>query len=60
MLDQGLVKLASTIGDLISAGLQLAERLGQRDAFLEALDGVLATGRRATDEALRRKHGGGP
>lgn len=42
----------------IESIISLAEGLGQRDAVLSALDGVLAAARARTDADLERKHRG--
>jgi hypothetical protein len=55
-LDPGLVQLISAGAQLLSAGLSLAAKLGQRDAFLDAMDAGLAVMRQRTDVDLARKH----
>lgn len=56
MLDPALLTVAQTIGALIGAGISLAERLGQRDAFIATLDAGLAAARDRTDRDLEAKH----
>lgn len=59
MLDPALLAIAQTIGSLVRAGISLAERLGQRDPFIAALDAGLAAARDRTDRDLEAKHGRG-
>ena len=56
----GWQTIVEVIGKLFTVGLSLAESLGQRDAYLEALDGVLGAARAKTDADLDRKHGPRP
>ena len=56
MLDPGLVQLINAGAQLFSAGLSLAAKLGQRDAYLDAMDAGIAVMRQRTDADLRAKH----
>lgn len=55
-LDPALVTIISTAGSLLAAGLSLASKLGQRDAFLDAMDAGFAVMRQRTDADLAAKH----
>lgn len=50
---QGIIEV---IARLISIGVSIAEGLGQRDAFITALDAALAVARAQTDRDLLHKH----
>lgn len=56
MIDPALLQLASTIGSLVTTGISIASKLGQRDGFIAALDGAFAAARARTDADLDAKH----
>jgi hypothetical protein len=60
MIDPNLSIIVEAIAGLIRAGISLAQRLGQRDSFIAALDGALAMARARTDADLEAKHGRTP
>jgi len=48
--------IVATIVSIVQGAIALAEHLGQRDAALAALDGLLAAHRAKVDAELRLKH----
>ncbi len=54
----GWQTIVDVIGKLITVGIGLAESLGQRDAFISALDATFAAARAVNDRDLDAKHRG--
>ncbi|HVJ21090.1 MAG TPA: hypothetical protein VM686_37020 [Polyangiaceae bacterium] len=52
------LEFAKALAEATPMLFELWHKLGERDAFLAAVDSMLAVERKRVDEAIRRKHEG--